>query len=105
MTKTIENLIGHYHRMFSFPGIRALMIENFSAGLIISGLIALEASIKLLTFIILSTTIILSQLLSTELTFRITPNKKLLDRRRSAGLTFASSVLMYPAFLFAIVGF
>ena len=105
MTKTIENLIGHYHRMFSFPGIRALMIENFSAGLIISGLIALEASNKLLTFIILSTTIILSQLLSTELTFRITPNKKLLDRRRSAGLTFASSVLMYPAFLFAIVGF
>jgi predicted neutral ceramidase superfamily lipid hydrolase len=105
MSETVENLIGHYHRMFSFPGIRALTVENFSAGIIISGLIALEASNKLLAFITLSTTIILSQLLSTELTFRITPNKILLDRRRSAGLTFASSVLMYPAFLLALIAF
>lgn len=105
MPKTTETLIGHYHRMFSFPGIHALMVENFSAGIIISGLVSLEASSKLFAFTILSITIILSQLLSTELTYRITPNKKLLDRRRSAGLTFASSVLMYPAFLLALVGF
>jgi predicted neutral ceramidase superfamily lipid hydrolase len=91
--------------MFSFPGMLALVAENLSAGLIISGLIALEASNKLLAFIILLATIIPSQLFSTELTFRITPNKKLLDRRRSAGLTFASSVLFYPSFLLALIGF
>ncbi len=105
MSETVDNLIGHYNRMFSFPGIRTLLAENFSAGLIISGLMASEASNEILTLIILSIIITLSQLLSIELTFQLIPNKKLLDRRRSAGLAFASSVLMYPAFLLALIAF
>ncbi len=105
MSHTVDNLIGHYHRMFSFPGLRALLWESFVAGFFISALIALVSSNMLFSFITLSIIIILSQLLSIEFTFQITPSKRLLDRRRSAGLTFASSMLLFPSFLLALVGF
>lgn len=85
--------------------MHALLAENLAAGVLIAALIAIPTSNKIYTFITFSIIIIFSQLSSSEVTFRIAPNKKLLDRRRSLGLTFASSVLMFPAFFAALVGF
>ncbi len=90
--------------MFSFPGIRLLIGESLAVATVVSGLVSLLASNQLYTFITLTIAILLSQVVSTEITFQIAPNKKLLDRRRSFGLAFASSILMLPALLIAFVG-
>ncbi len=104
MSKTVDSLIGHYNRMFSFPRLGTLLVENVAAGIIIALLSSLLTLNGIYAFLTLSIIIILSQLISTEVTYQIAPSKRLLDRRRSFGLTYACSVLMFPAFFIALVG-